>query len=232
MSPETEDKYTRALESVTRIVSVYLERHATLPPEQVPGFIEGVFQVLLREGGGEGAGGSTSTPTTGGGAAAGEGGAPSPAEGAQKPAVAVEDSITADYLICLEDGSKVKLLKRYLRSKYNMTPRQYREKWSLPKDYPMTAPSYSQHRASIAHSMGLGGRRTGRGAAAEAAPAAAESAGSRGGSGGQGRGRKKSGDTGEVSGQGRAGNGSGRRGRPPASESSGGARRGRRRSGE
>lgn len=73
-----------------------------------------------------------------------------------KPAVSIRKSITDDYLICLEDGLKFKSLKRHLRSKYDMTPEQYREKWSLPFDYPMVAPSYARKRSKLAKDMGLG----------------------------------------------------------------------------
>ena len=74
----------------------------------------------------------------------------------QKPAVSVKKSITDDFLICLEDGKKFKSLKRHLRSKYNMTPEEYREKWGLPYDYPMVAPNYAKRRSELAKEMGLG----------------------------------------------------------------------------
>jgi predicted transcriptional regulator len=76
-----------------------------------------------------------------------------------RPAVAVKRSITADYLICLEDGKKFKSLKRHLRSHYNLSPEEYREKWSLPPDYPMVAPNYAEARSKLAKKMGLGKRR-------------------------------------------------------------------------
>ena len=75
-----------------------------------------------------------------------------------KPAVTVKKSLTSDYLICLEDGKKFKSLKRHLRSHYNLSPEQYREKWGLPADYPMVAPNYAQARSSLAKRMGLGQR--------------------------------------------------------------------------
>ena len=75
-----------------------------------------------------------------------------------KPAVTVKKSITSEYLICLEDGKKFKSLKRHLRSHYNLSPEQYREKWGLPADYPMVAPNYAQARSSLAKRMGLGRR--------------------------------------------------------------------------
>ena len=78
-----------------------------------------------------------------------------------KPAVAVRKSITPDYIVCLEDGKKLKMLKRHLRSTYNMTPDDYRHKWGLPADYPMVAPNYAQQRSAFAKKIGLG-RDTGR----------------------------------------------------------------------
>ena len=85
-----------------------------------------------------------------------------------KPAVPVRKSITPDYLICLEDGKKLKMLKRHLRSTYNMTPDEYRQKWSLAADYPMVAPNYAQQRSAFAKKIGLG-RGTGRQAGKRAA---------------------------------------------------------------
>lgn len=76
-----------------------------------------------------------------------------------KPAIAVKKSITPDYLICLEDGKKFKSLKRHLRSHYNLSPEQYRDKWALPHDYPMVAPRYAEARSQLAKKMGLGTRR-------------------------------------------------------------------------
>ena len=72
------------------------------------------------------------------------------------PAVPIKKSITPDYLICLEDGRKFKSLKRHLRTKYDMSPEQYRAKWGLPKDYPMVAPNYAKARSDLAKQMGLG----------------------------------------------------------------------------
>jgi predicted transcriptional regulator len=76
-----------------------------------------------------------------------------------KPAVPIKKSITEEYLICLEDGRKFKSLKRHLRTRYNMTPEQYRAKWQLPPDYPMVAPGYAQTRSRMAKDMGLGQQR-------------------------------------------------------------------------
>jgi predicted transcriptional regulator len=81
-----------------------------------------------------------------------------------RPAVPVRKSVTPDYLICLEDGKKLKMLKRHLRSTYNLTPDEYRAKWGLPPDYPMVAPNYAEQRSAFAKRIGLGrtGSRAGR----------------------------------------------------------------------
>ena len=76
-----------------------------------------------------------------------------------KPAVSVKKSITPDHIVCLEDGKKFKSLKRHLRTQYNMTPEQYREKWGLAPDYPMVAPNYAAARSHLAKQMGLGQQR-------------------------------------------------------------------------
>jgi predicted transcriptional regulator len=78
---------------------------------------------------------------------------------ATKPAVPVKRSINSDYIVCLEDGKKFKSLKRHLRTRYNMTPEQYREKWGLPPEYPMVAPNYAAARSHLAKQMGLGQQR-------------------------------------------------------------------------
>jgi predicted transcriptional regulator len=81
----------------------------------------------------------------------------------KEPAVPVKKSITPEFLVCLEDGRKFKSLKRHLRTTYNMSPEDYRAKWSLPKDYPMVAPNYARARSDLAKQMGLGqGGRKGR----------------------------------------------------------------------
>ncbi len=77
----------------------------------------------------------------------------------QKPVVPVKKSITPDFLVCLEDGKKFKSLKRHLRTHYDLSPEQYREKWGLPADYPMVAPNYATARSQLAKQMGLGQRR-------------------------------------------------------------------------
>jgi predicted transcriptional regulator len=76
-----------------------------------------------------------------------------------KPKIAVKKSVMPDYIICLEDGKKFKSLKRHLRTHYNLSPEEYREKWGLPPDYPMVAPNYANARSQLAKKMGLGTRR-------------------------------------------------------------------------
>jgi predicted transcriptional regulator len=92
------------------------------------------------------------------------------------PAVSIKKSVTPDYIICLEDGKKFKSLKRHLRTRYNMSPQQYREKWGLSHDYPMVAPMYAAARSQLAKTMGLGQRRQ-----AEAAPVTGGGSGSKAG---------------------------------------------------
>ncbi len=84
------------------------------------------------------------------------GAAPAPEPTPLTPAVPIKKSITPEYLICLEDGKKFKSLKRHLRSRYNLTPDEYRARWGLPADYPMVAPNYAQARSRLAKQMGLG----------------------------------------------------------------------------
>jgi len=79
-----------------------------------------------------------------------------------QPAVPIKKSVTPEYLICLEDGKKLKMLKRHLQTSYNMTPEQYRERWGLSADYPMVAPNYAKHRSSLAKKIGLGTKPRGR----------------------------------------------------------------------
>lgn len=89
-----------------------------------------------------------------------DGEVPIVAEPAPKPAVSVKRSVAADYIVCLEDGKKFKSLKRHLRTQYNLTPQQYRERWGLPADYPMVAPNYAKERSALAKRMGLGKRQS------------------------------------------------------------------------
>ena len=122
------------LRMTTEIVSAYV-RNNVLPSSLLPDAI-GTVYTTLRQMNGKSA-------------------RPQPAE-AQKPAVPVRRSIADDYIICLEDGKKLKMLKRHLRTTYNMTPEQYRAKWDLPGDYPMVAPNYAKQRSAFAKKIGLG----------------------------------------------------------------------------
>ena len=116
------------------IVSAYLSNNPT-PASEIPNLISQVHAALLRVSNGRS-----------------EVAAPEPA----KPAVPVKKSVNAEYLVCLEDGKRFKSLKRHLRTQYNMTPEQYRDKWGLPPDYPMVAPNYAVARSQLAKKMGLG----------------------------------------------------------------------------
>src|SRR4051794_40366266 len=118
------------------IVSAYLRNNPTAASE-IPGLISQIHAALLR--------GSTGRADT----------SLEPA----KPAVPVKKSMTPDYLVCLEDGKRFKSLKRHLRTQYNMTPEEYRDKWNLPADYPMVAPNYAVARSQLAKKMGLGQQR-------------------------------------------------------------------------
>ena len=118
------------------IVSAYVSNNP-MPASELPALISQIHAALLR----------VST-----------GRAELPLEPA-KPAVPVKKSMTADYLICLEDGKRFKSLKRHLRTQYSMTPEQYRDKWGLPPDYPMVAPNYAVARSQLAKKMGLGQQR-------------------------------------------------------------------------
>jgi len=129
------------------IVSAYLRNNPT-PASEIPSLISQIHAALLRV-----STGRTEVPLE-------------PA----RPAVSLKKSVTADYLVCLEDGKRFKSLKRHLRTQYNMTPEQYREKWGLPADYPMVAPNYAEQRSAFAKKIGLGrgtGRQAGKRAAAK-----------------------------------------------------------------
>jgi len=114
------------------IVSAHLENNQ-VSVSDVPGLISKVHAALA------GLGAPAAEPAAG-----------------QQPAVSIRSSIKPDYVVCLEDGKKLKMLKRYLRTKYGMSPDDYRAKWKLPADYPMVAPNYAEQRRSLAHKIGLG----------------------------------------------------------------------------
>jgi predicted transcriptional regulator len=124
------------IDLTANIVSAYVSNNPT-PASELPALINQIHAALLK----------VST-----------GRAELPLEPA-RPAVPVKKSMTADYLICLEDGKRFKSLKRHLRTRYSMTPEQYRDKWNLPADYPMVAPNYAVARSQLAKKMGLGQQR-------------------------------------------------------------------------
>jgi len=129
MSAQSE---TELLTLTAQIVSAHV-RHNALQPEALPALIRSVHATLANIGGAM----------------------PMPAEKPQ-PSVPVKRSVFPDYIVCLEDGKRLKMLKRHLQTAYNMTPDQYRERWGLPHDYPMVAPKYAAHRSTLAKSIGLG----------------------------------------------------------------------------
>ena len=134
---ETELTKAELLEMAADIVSAYVSNNE-LKADSLPSLIESVYASV------EGLANADVDVDTG----------PRP-----DPAVPIEDSLTDDYLICLEDGQQFQSLKRHLRVKYNMTPDAYREKWGLPRDYPMVAPNYAKRRSALAKKTGLGKNR-------------------------------------------------------------------------
>ncbi|MDE2475791.1 MAG: MucR family transcriptional regulator [Alphaproteobacteria bacterium] len=121
------------LKLATEIVAAYVSNNP-IPVSEVPAMIKSVHSTLGGLGGG----------------LSGE------IQLSQKPAIPVKRSVNPDFIVCLEDGKKLKMLKRYLRSNYGMTPEEYRSKWSLPADYPMVAPNYAAQRSEFAKKIGLG----------------------------------------------------------------------------
>lgn len=120
------------LQCASQIVAAYVSNNP-LAAEDLPGMIESVHNVLL----------NLELDST-------------EADHSSAPAIDIDDSITDDYLVCLEDGKKLKMLKRYLRSRYGLSPEEYRAKWGLPADYPMVAPNYAAQRSKLAKKIGLG----------------------------------------------------------------------------
>ena len=130
------------VELTADIVAAYVGNN-TVPQADLPKLIANIYQSLAN---------ATQAPTEA-----------KPADVVElKPAVSVRKSVTADYIICLEDGKKFKSLKRHLRTHYDLSPEQYREKWGLPLDYPMVAPNYAEARSSLAKKIGLGQNRAAR----------------------------------------------------------------------
>ena len=126
--PESEND-TSSLESVSKIVSAYVSNNS-LPSDELPDLITTVHEALLNPD-------QVASPPP-------------------EPAVPIKRSIRPDYVICLEDGIKLKMLKRHLRTSFNMSPDEYRRKWGLSSDYPMVAPKYSARRSELAKIIGLG----------------------------------------------------------------------------
>lgn len=122
------------LAMTTEIVSSYLSNN-TLPTHEIPAVIEQVFKSLA----------NVSADSTVSG-------------DRPQPAVPIKKSVGQDYIICLEDGKKLKMLKRHLQTAYGMSPEEYRERWGLPADYPMVAPNYAKQRSKLAKDIGLGTR--------------------------------------------------------------------------
>ncbi len=122
------------LSMTTEVVSSYVSNN-TISSDEIPAVIEQTYKALSEVG------------------VQGLSSADRP-----QPAVPINRSITSDFIICLEDGKKLKMLKRHLKTAYGMTPEQYRERWGLPADYPMVAPSYAQRRSKLAKDIGLGTR--------------------------------------------------------------------------
>ncbi len=118
------------LEHTTRIVAAHVANNA-MPATDVPGLILTVHQTLAALG-------------------------PEEAVPRPEPAVPIKQSVKPEYIVCLDDGKKFKMLKRHLRGTYNMTPDDYRKRWGLPSDYPMTAPNYAAARSKLAKKIGLG----------------------------------------------------------------------------
>jgi predicted transcriptional regulator len=133
---EQNEQNSELIELAAEIVSAYVSNN-TVATSELPGLINEVQRALVKA--------ASSSPEA-------------PSE-ELKPAVPIRKSITPDYIICLDDGMKFKSLKRHLRTHYDMSPEEYREKWGLPPDYPMVAPNYAAARSALAKKMGLGQRR-------------------------------------------------------------------------
>lgn len=129
MSEKTD--FNELLELTTEIVAAHVGNN-NVPATELPNLIQEIYRTLS-------AVGSNSAPV-----------------GRPKPAVPVKKSVFPDYIICLEDGKKLKMLKRHLKTAYNLTPEDYRERWGLASDYPMVAPNYARHRSRLAKEIGLG----------------------------------------------------------------------------
>lgn len=132
MNDSESDNKEELLGLTTQIVSAYLSNN-TVAANEIPGVIDQVYKTLNTV-----KGESYMTAAR------------------PQPAVPIKRSVTPDYIVCLEDGKKLKMLKRHLKTAYNMTPEEYRERWGLPADYPMVAPNYAEQRSKLAKDIGLG----------------------------------------------------------------------------
>ncbi len=140
MSEETQEKVGQEdiLRMTTEVVAAYVGKNE-LPASQISEVIGAVHHSL----------------------SALQGGTGTPRAAPAKPAVSIRRSVTPDYIVCLEDGKKLKMLKRHIRTTYNLTPDEYRAKWGLASDYPMVAPNYAKQRSEFAKKIGLGRKRAG-----------------------------------------------------------------------
>ena len=126
-----QENRSELLELTSEIVAAHVSNN-TLAVNDLPQLIQDVYTTLATVGTGQA---SSERP---------------------QPAVSIKKSVTPDHIICLEDGKKLKMLKRHLKTSFDMTPDEYREKWGLPRDYPMVAPNYAKHRSKLAKEIGLG----------------------------------------------------------------------------
>lgn len=126
-------KQEMALAHATEIVAAYVSNN-TMPGGDLPHLIQQVYKTLIHI---DGAGTAVTADRP-------------------QPAVPIKKSVMPDYIVCLEDGKKLKMLKRHLKTAYNMSPEEYRERWGLPADYPMVAPNYAKQRSRLAKDIGLG----------------------------------------------------------------------------
>ena len=131
-----DEVYSDVTELTAQIVSAYVSNN-TIVAENLPGFITSVHESLV----------------------AAEKGVMEPKKVELIPAVPIKKSVTPEYIVCLEDGKKFRSLKRHLRTHYNLSPDEYRQKWGLPTDYPMVSPMYAASRSELAKNMGLGQRK-------------------------------------------------------------------------
>lgn len=133
-SSESDISSSELLQLTSDIVAAHVSNNS-VPSSELSGLIEQVYRTLEQVGK-----------------------APEPEVDKPIPAVSIKKSVNPDYLVCLEDGKKLKMLKRHLKTAYDMTPEEYRERWGLPSDYPMVAPNYAKQRSKLAKDIGLGRR--------------------------------------------------------------------------